>query len=158
MSYTYNYSLNELSSKSFISYFKSYAAFFWIVAIIGIIANWKLFKKGVEPSFLNFPTNGAGTLFFPNSLSKDFFNQDLFTKLSPLGDDIWVWAMAVRNNTKIKVVNNPIHDLTYINPAREFNLLDESTLWSVNYIYNDFQINSVLNYFPEILKKIFHKK
>ena len=121
-------------------------------------ANWKLFKKGVEPSFLNFPTNGAGTLFFPNSLSKDFFNQDLFTKLSPLGDDIWVWAMAVRNNTKIKVVNNPIHDLTYINPAREFNLLDESTLWSVNYIYNDFQINSVLNYFPEILKKIFHKK
>ena len=116
---------------------------------------WKLHKKESLPSYLNFSTNGAGTLFYPNSLSEIVVDENLFLELSPFGDDIWFWAMAVLNHTKIKQIDEPMNILTYINPSREIGLFDEFTLFGSNRKgRNDDQIKKVLNHFPEIIRII----
>lgn len=114
--------------------------------------NWKLNNKEESPSYLNFPTNGAGTLFYPNSLDANVFNEELFLKLCPSGDDIWFWAMMVLNKTKIYGIEKPMPILRYVNIARELSLLDETTLWDVNQGgKNDIQLQNVLSQFPDIL-------
>lgn len=116
---------------------------------------WPLFTDGSEPSFLNFSTNGAGTLFPPNSLNKEILNYNLAKKLSPSSDDIWIWIMAVLNKTKIKVVKKNMPVLTYVNPAREFNIINEKTLWSSNSQGdNDTNLKNLIEEFPEILEII----
>lgn len=112
---------------------------------------WKLSSHEEKPSYLNFPTNGAGTLFYPNSLSKEVFNQDLFLKICNSSDDIWFWAMMILNKTKISVVETPMNELIYVNVARELNILDQITLWETNKSgKNDSNLNNLLNEFPKI--------
>lgn len=114
--------------------------------------HWNIISKENESSFLNFPTGAGGTLYFPNSLSEIVFDQSLFMNLCPAGDDIWFWAMAVLNKTKIKVVEKPITSLTYINVAREIGVLNEITLWNSNKKgKNDTQMQKVISKFPQIL-------
>lgn len=53
------------------------------------------------PSNLNFFTGGAGTLFPPNSLHKEVFNEDVFLSICPTADDVWFNAMARLQGTPI---------------------------------------------------------
>ena len=117
--------------------------------------DWQLYDKENEPSFLTFPTTGAGALFPPNSLYKDVVKEEIFKKLSPNGDDIWIWGMAVLNQTKIKCIGNNMNNLTYINLARECNIINEKTLFSKNKIEgkgNDKQIKNLIDHYPKIIK------
>lgn len=115
--------------------------------------DWELNIDETEPSFVNLSTNGAGSLFPPNSLYKDIFNKELFERLCPNADDIWVWAMAILNKTKIKCVKNNMVQLTYVNLARELNIINEKTLYSLNYGGgNDSQLKQIIDYYPDILK------
>lgn len=119
--------------------------------------HWELSKTEQKPSFLNFSTNGAGTLFPPHSLDDEIFNMDLAMELTPTGDDIWFWAMAVKKGTKIKLVPDNNFDAYYIAPELEIGLLDDSknTLWKVNAAgLNDVHMNNVLNRFPEVKEKL----
>lgn len=70
-------------------------------------------------SFLNMPTSGAGVLFPPQSYYKDFFNDQLFLKLANTTDDLWFWANAVLNGIRMKVVDNNINFLSYIENSQE---------------------------------------
>lgn len=117
-------------------------------------SNWELTKDEEPPSFLNFSTNGAGSLFPPNSLYGDIIDEGLFGQLCPSGDDIWIWAMAVLNKTKVKGVANNMAELIYVNVARELNILNEKTLYSVNVMNNDSQIKNILEHYPEIMSII----
>ena len=119
---------------------------------IASYADWKLLTESSDESYLNFPTNGGGTLFSPGMLSKIVFDEELFLSLAPNGDDIWFWAMMVLGNVRIKTIENPMHTLKYVNIAREAGILDKYRLWDSNEMgYNDIQLNSVLKRFPEIL-------
>ena len=89
-------------------------------------------------------------------MHKDATNEALFQELSPLADDVWFWAMAVRNNKKIRVIENPMSQLTYVNIARELNMNGDTTLISENCFQdkNDEQIDNVLGEYPDIYKKL----
>lgn len=116
---------------------------------------WELNVGETEPSFTNLSTNGAGSLFPPNSLHSDVCNNELFEKLCPTADDIWVWAMAILNKTKIKCVKNNMVQLTYINLARELNIINEKTLYSSNFEGgNDLQLKQIIDYYPDVLKVV----
>lgn len=116
---------------------------------------WKKKYNGYKPSFLNFFTGVGGVLYPVNSLYKDITNRELFTKLAPKADDIWFWAMAVLNNTKIVVPQKHITDLKYLNPERERGLTNETTLFSSNKNGgNDIQLANVINQYPKILEII----
>lgn len=113
---------------------------------------WSKKIKGGQLSYLNFFTGVGGVLYPVNSLYREVLNKDLFSKLAPKADDIWFWAMAVLNKTKICVVKDSIKSLTYINPDRERGLTNEITLFSYNKKGgNDLQINNVIKHFPQIL-------
>lgn len=114
---------------------------------------WKLNDGEVKESFFNFSTNGAGSLFPPHSLYSDVSNKNLFEKLCPNADDVWIWAMAILNRTKIKGVKNNMVQLTYVNLARELNILNEKTLYSSNFEGgNDLQLKNIIDYYPDIMK------
>ena len=116
--------------------------------------NWS-FPDDFSISYCNFSTNGAGTLFFPNSLSHLATDDSLFLELCPSCDDVWIWAMAVLNKTEITSIGNPLKKLTYVNILREINANDEFTLWKDNYEgINDISINNILEQFPEIMEII----
>ena len=117
-------------------------------------SEWE-FSDDFSTSYCNFSTNGAGTLFFPNSLSKLTTDDSLFLELCPSCDDVWLWAMAVLNKTKITSIGNPLKHLTYVNILREINANDEYTLWKDNKEgINDISINNMLEQFPEIMEII----
>ncbi|RAP45174.1 glycosyltransferase family 2 protein [uncultured Methanosphaera sp.] len=121
---------------------------------------WKVATEGNNISYLNFPTNGAGTLFPPHSLNEKVTDDKLFRKLCPNTDDIWFWTMAVLNKTKIKKCKKLIPFCTYINPYKE--LYSENTLWRKNSKgRNDTELSNVLKEFPnikEIVIKDNHRK
>lgn len=125
------------------------------------IAPYKKWKKSTNSkkiSYLNFLTSGGGVLFPPNSLYKDVLNEELFTQLAPKADDVWFWAMAVLNGTKIKVAKHNITKLKYLNPERERGLTNEITLFATNKKGgNDEQIQKVVAHYPEILTKLIHR-
>ena len=64
--------------------------------------------------------------------------------------------MAVLNDKKIKIADNPINIVKYINPEREVGLNNDSTLCSSNVSKqeNDFQFENVINYYPQIMEKL----
>ena len=116
---------------------------------------WGLINKKGISSYLNFPTGAGGTLYFPNALSDLVFEEKLFMEFCPSTDDIWFWAMAILNKTKISPIDKPLNNLKYVNIARDLGIIDSPTLWQVNRDgNNDKQLNNIINYFPEILKTI----
>mgnify|MGYP003303663931 CR=1 FL=1 len=117
--------------------------------------DWNLINGNSETSYLNFPTGAGGTLYFPNALSDKVFEKSLFEEFCPTTDDIWFWAMAVLNKTKITCIDNPFNQLTYVNIARDLGIINSLTLWNFNNAgNNDKQFNKLLEHFPEIKKII----
>lgn len=60
--------------------------------------------KGENPSFLNLFTGCGGVLYPPGSLHPDATNETTFLRVAPTADDLWFWAMAVRQGTRIRLV------------------------------------------------------
>ncbi len=108
---------------------------------------WHAEIQGVSPSYGNFQTGVGGVLYPPHCLCGDVVRADLFQHLAPSADDVWFWAMAVKNGTKINVVKSDMK-LVYVNPARELGISGEVTLASSNVRenQNDVQIAAVINF------------
>lgn len=59
-----------------------------------------------KPSHSLVATTGAGTLFPPGSLYKDYNNVELLQKMAPTADDIWLKFMALLQGTKVVWAKN----------------------------------------------------
>ncbi len=85
--------------------------------------------------------SGGGTLFEPMLMTKDIFRRDVFMKLTPLADDIWLNAMADLSKLQVKVISKKLL-LPVIskddNPLTKINVYENK---------NDQQINNVVNYY-----------
>lgn len=57
--------------------------------------------KRIHAKFKNIQTGVGGVLYPPHSLKEDMIDVKLFTEIAPTTDDIWFWAAAVANDTKI---------------------------------------------------------
>ncbi|MBR7889598.1 hypothetical protein J9B83_11660 [Marinomonas sp. A79] len=67
-----------------------------------IYKKWGYDIQTDEPSHQIMLTGCGGILYPPNSLHKDTVNIELFSKLCPNADDLWLKVMAIRNNTECK--------------------------------------------------------
>ena len=113
---------------------------------------WKEINGASDSKHLFFGS-GGGTLIKPSVLYKDLTNKDLFLKLTPIADDIWLNAMVELAGLSIKKIKFGL-----ILPIKggETNV----TLCSENVSggQNDIQINNVRNYYKqEINKELFAK-
>lgn len=104
-------------------------------------------KKRIPPSFKNFLTGVGGVLYPPHCLHSDVSDESVFRRICPSADDIWFWAMAVRQGTKIVVCNENIGTLIPL-PELGGTLLDE------NAVQNDIQLRNILECYPELKEKI----
>ncbi|MDR2409925.1 MAG: hypothetical protein LBE13_17690 [Bacteroidales bacterium] len=109
---------------------------------------WKYIKSS-DSSLINFPLSGAGGLHHKNYLSPDITNKELFLNLCPYADDIWFYFMLIKGNTRIRVVRKPSNRVKYVNPYREYNLIDGYKLTTINVdnAQNDEQFKKVMNYY-----------
>lgn len=60
----------------------------------------------LTPSFKNTIIGCGGVLYPPNCLHKTATDRNLFQKVIPTQDDLWFWAMALLNKTKIQIVSS----------------------------------------------------
>ena len=80
------------------------------------------FKDSFLPTYFNQLMGGSGCLYPPHSLYKDVLNTEIFTKIIPTHDDVYFWAMAVLNGTKIQIVDGHSKNLFFIDETQKFSL------------------------------------
>ena len=113
---------------------------------------WKMSFKNESAMYNNFLTGVGGVLYPPHCLDKNILNESEFLELCPMADDIWIWAMAVKNHTKIHIINNSFSALNFV-PGSQ----DGQCLWKTNTVekcYNDEQLQNVLTRYPEVFYEV----
>ena len=96
------------------------------------------------------PTTGATVLFPPKTLYKDVNRTDIFMSICPSTDDLWFWAMAVVQGTKIRTCIKNHGNLSYIDGTQE------SGLWNTinSEGGNDIAMNNLLQHYPTLYKRL----
>ncbi|MCL2596939.1 MAG: glycosyltransferase [Paludibacter sp.] len=69
-----------------------------------IYSKYRYFIKTLRPRFVNLQTGVGGVLYPPNCLKPQMLDSKIFMEVAPTVDDIWFWAAAVANGTKIAPV------------------------------------------------------
>ena len=72
-----------------------------------------------KPSYTNQLMGGSGTLYPPNSLHPDIFDEDKIKNLIPTYDDIYFWVMAILKGTKIALVKNDDLNFYYVENTQD---------------------------------------
>lgn len=102
---------------------------------------WDLCYSELKSKFL-IAIGCGGILYPPKIFDPEIFNEDLFMKLAPHGDDIWFWAMVIKNGKKYNKIENN-YKSNYIIGTQE------NGLAKINYFQgrNDKQFKAVVDYF-----------
>lgn len=104
--------------------------------------DWEWEVKDLGVSNLNFPTGGAGTLYPPHCLSNEVIKDEVFMKICPKADDVWLKAMSELNGWQCKKVET-------FNDTLIFSTDDQQeTALAYNNVYcggNDIQIKTVFD-------------
>ena len=101
----------------------------------------------IKPSFLNQFYGGAGCLYPPHCLNSDVYDSNKFLKLLPTNDDVYFWAMAVLNKTKILVTEGKNSDLCQIKVSSD-------RLCDKNEKTKETPFEIMLKAYPKILENI----
>jgi hypothetical protein len=145
-------------NKTVIHCHRAYEITFDSIGNIRSYNEWNGYIDGNDSvvSYTNFFTGVGSILYPPHVLHDEVTNEQLFLKLCPSADDIWFWAMAVLNGTKICVVKNNVPKLLPNYPMDYEDIIEPDGLCSINVSqnYNDVQIQQVLEYYPLILERL----
>lgn len=112
-------------------------------------ANWMSNMDCAEKSYFNFFTGVGGVLYPPKALSDNVLNEKQMLKLCPNADDIWFWANAILNRTKINLVTPNIGPLNYVPGSQDGDI----PLWKVNVTMglNDLHMSNLLKKYTEVI-------
>ncbi|MXP52293.1 FkbM family methyltransferase [Pantoea sp. Seng] len=105
--------------------------------------NWEWqYANNVDRSGLIFPTTGFGTLYPPHCFHPDVIDKDIFEKLAPNTDDVWLYWMCRLNGVKFKVVGGRME-------IGEWEGTSESALWHSNLLngQNDKNIGNMISHY-----------
>lgn len=110
---------------------------------------WPHCIEGGTCRFANFLTGVGGVLYPAGCLYKGVLKKDQFQKLAPQADDIWLWAMAVLNKTRIRIPKDSIRNLIYDSKEMQTGA-SRLSAENVEKSANDWQMRAVLDAYPEI--------
>lgn len=128
------------------------------IAIGKPYSQWKKYKwpdfifKRFHPTFDNLQTGVGGVLYPPHSLKEEMLDEDLFMKMAPTTDDIWFWAAAVANDTKIIPVPFGVSAPHGAGKPASLSLMTEN--YASGNDKNLMNFNAIVNKYPEIRKKL----
>ena len=99
-------------------------------------------------SYRNFLFGVGGVLYPPHCFYKDVADSQIFMRLAPTSDDIWLWAMALLQGSKIRLIEN------YDPNSGAITTWDsqENALWKYNAIANQKHLDNILACYPQILE------
>lgn len=83
---------------------------------------WHFLLKKNRGAYDVLLTGVGGVLYPPHALKQDMIDPELFTKLAPTTDDIWFWAAAVANGTKVMPVPFGRNKTKDLNKSRDISL------------------------------------
>lgn len=114
--------------------------------------DWNIIEGECSPTYFALMTGAGGVLYPPHALHPNVFNLEVIKNNYATTDDIWFWAMAVLNKTKIKTFDGNYDLFDFVNPARDLNLVNEKTLFTSNENTGNYvNMNKILKQYPEIL-------
>ncbi len=119
---------------------------------------WKKYRwyhfvfKRIHSSYKNIQTGVGGVLYPPHSLKKEMIDSELFKAIAPTTDDIWFWAAAVANGTKILPVPFGYNKPRGLKKPKELSL--KTTNFKSGIDLNSESLKKILKKYPEILQKI----
>jgi len=121
---------------------------------------WKGNIRTGEESLLIYAGSGGGVLYHRKYLHKDVCKKDMFFNLAPHADDVWFYFMVIQKGTKMRGIKNPYFNTKWINPYREYGLINGHTLSSINIGggLNDLQFKNVIDHYNIDLHSIFIKE
>lgn len=123
--------------------------------------SWKRYKehryllKSLKPRYSNIQTGVGGVLYPPCSLDKKMLDSKIFMEMAPTVDDIWFWAAAVSNGTKIAPVPFGQYKLNELNKPKEiglFNINGDKTN-DVNRVV----LEKILEKYPVIKERVYNE-
>lgn len=107
-------------------------------------------KKKIKenPSYLYNFTGAGGVLYPPHVLHTDVFKEDIFMNYCSTSDDLWFLFMALRNHTKINIVEKFSSDLVNVPNTQDIALHklnnEQGKYWEC--------FNNLIELYPEINK------
>lgn len=112
--------------------------------------SWDMQKSPTKDKINLGICGGSATLFPPNSLAKQAFDEDLIEKICPYADDQWLTAMIYLNGKTVSSVGRIPFPIS-IEGTQEVTLYDKNNSVT-SAINNDTQWNAILNEFSDELK------
>ena len=97
-----------------------------------------------EKSLMVFPTSGGGALYYPGCFSEEVVNKELFMKLCPTADDVWLKALTLNKGVYCKIINRT---RLWRDDFTDITVPVDKGLYVINKYKNDEQINNVFDYF-----------
>lgn len=91
-----------------------------------------------KPSLALMATGVGGVLYPPCCMNEEIFNQELFLKLSPKADDLWLKVMQIKNKTRVVLCDGDAeHKRADIQGTQEQSLNSSNVHKRVNDKYMD---------------------
>ena len=99
--------------------------------------NWKHLSRNCQEGETLYAEGVGGVLFLKNKLTQEVLNKEVFMKLTPKADDVWLWFCTYFNGLKVKYVTpkNNIKLLYVIPNSQVVNLWSDNTILKRNDIY-----------------------
>lgn len=112
--------------------------------------NWLHLSKDFKVGKTLYAEGVGGVLFLKNKLTREVFNKEVFMKITPKADDVWLWFCTYYNGLNVKYITpkNNSKLLYVIADSQVVNLWSENTSLKRNDIY----VANCNTYFKDQLK------
>ncbi len=105
-------------------------------------------SKVENPSFHNFFTGCGGVLFPVWLLDKEIYREDIFMKIAPTADDVWLNFIAWKSKIQVVMTKGILGYMIPVHSSADIGLSLKNTVRKTEYdeCENDYQIRNVLEY------------
>lgn len=115
---------------------------------------WPILTNSMQKiKYLSLLTGVGGVLYPPRCFIDEVFNEEVFTAISPLADDLWFWAMSVLSHVEVKQVYSYESTLNIIGGSQTVSLSESNVVGQ----RNDGQLRAILKRYPEIMDLLRHE-
>ncbi len=112
---------------------------------------WTRYK---DETFKNSVTGCGGVLYPPHCLSDEATDESKFMSIMPTQDDVWFWAMAVLNKTKIRVVASYDMNIQTVENTQQYSLSKINNKKSGKGLHANDGFTMIAEKYPQIIENM----